>query len=339
MAKLLEEDYPELFHYTGISGLEGIVKSQTLWATHALFMNDTTELREFKGRLHDILRPAFESFTAKMYDNPTAHSIIDQHGGYKNAIDEYMTFYNHMYEYTLLGTSNEQAFADPFVLSFCTHDDKDIKQHGLLSQWRGYGQEGGYALVFDTASLSRLLEQEGKKWTPGYDLFGGNVVYSNEPDDKFREEFGSDIETIAKSFLRFLEKGSPDILGDIYTPLIRCACRYKHWGFHEEKEIRFIAIPPNKHTYSLLVEERKLTGLLTDRVERRHFVRAGSPVPCLHLFDGVTQLPDSPLPITRIIVGPHRDKEQRRRAIESLLEQYQLNIPVSVSRIPYVRNY
>lgn len=339
MAKLLEEDYPELFHYTGISGLEGIIKSQTLWATHALFMNDTTELSEFKGKLHGILRPVIESFIAKMSDNSAARSLIEKHGGHKEILEKYIQFIDRMYEFTLLGTSHEQAFADPFVVSFCTHDDKDVKQHGLLSQWRGYGQEGGYALVFDTALLSKLLDQEAKKWSPGYDLFGGNVVYSNESDDKFREEFGEDVEAITTSFLLFLEKSSKDTLGGIYMPLIRCACRYKHWGFHEEKEIRFIAIPPNKDTYSMLVEERKLAGLLTDRVERRHFVRAGSPVPCLHLFDGVTQLPDSHLPITRIIVGPHRDKEQRRRAIESLLSQYQLNIPVSVSQIPYVRNY
>lgn len=98
MAKLLEEDYPELFHYTGISGLEGIIKSQTLWATHALFMNDTTELSEFKERLRDILRPAIEGFIAKMSNNPAARSSIEKHGGGKRVLEQYIKFYNDMYD-------------------------------------------------------------------------------------------------------------------------------------------------------------------------------------------------------------------------------------------------
>jgi hypothetical protein len=30
----------ELYHYTGIHGLKGIVESQTLWATHYKYLND-----------------------------------------------------------------------------------------------------------------------------------------------------------------------------------------------------------------------------------------------------------------------------------------------------------
>lgn len=60
MATSIAETHPELFHYTGIGGLEGIVKSQTLWATHAAFSNDATEIRAFEARLPQILRPAVE---------------------------------------------------------------------------------------------------------------------------------------------------------------------------------------------------------------------------------------------------------------------------------------
>lgn len=321
MANLLEEEHPELFHYTGISGLEGIIKSQTLWASHALFMNDTTELCEFKARFQEILKPVIEKFIVDKSQDPAIQSFIKERGGRKKFLESYIHSVSQLYDSNFFGVYGQPAHAEPFVVSFCTHDDNDIKQHGLLSQWRGYGQEGGYAVVFDTALLSKLLEQEARKFPPRYNLFGGKVIYSNELDDKVREELGKDFEIIMTSFQQYLEDKCGSTLYQIDTPLIRCACRFKHWGFHEEKEVRFIVIRRD------------------EIIERHHFFRAGSLVPCIHLFDGITQLPDSPLPIKRIIVGPHRDKERRRRAIESLLRQYQLNIPVSVSQIPYVSNY
>src|SRR5215470_941549 len=36
---------PLLFHYTTQAGLVGIVKSNLLWATNALYLNDSSELR------------------------------------------------------------------------------------------------------------------------------------------------------------------------------------------------------------------------------------------------------------------------------------------------------
>lgn len=339
MANLLHEDYPELFHYTGINGLAGIIKSQTLWATHPLFMNDTTELIQFKVRFHDILQPVVNNFISEMDKTPASRTAMNKRGGNKKVLAEINGFIEDMYEFTFLGTQHERAFAEPFVVSFCTTDNIEVKQHGLLSQWRGYGQEGGYAIEFDTELLSKLLIQEAEKWQPGYDLFAGNVVYSNEADKKISEEFGEDIKKMSSHFRTFLGNGDQESLGAIYNSLVKCACRYKHWGFHEEKEVRIIAIPPNKDVFQLLVDERKAKGLITERVERRHFVRMGTPVPCIHLLDGITHLPDSPLPITRIIVGPHRDKQKRKHAVESLLSRYQLNIPVTVSEIPYVGNY
>ena len=32
-----------LFHYTSLKGLHGIVTSESIWATHYMFLNDSTE--------------------------------------------------------------------------------------------------------------------------------------------------------------------------------------------------------------------------------------------------------------------------------------------------------
>ena len=335
----LEENYPKLFHYTGFSGLEGIIKEQTLWATNALFTNDVSELHEFKVKFNEYMMPSLNEFIDALSKKPEKQLDIQNLGGIEKIREILVDFIEHIYDFTFAGNLDHQPFVEPFIVSFCTTENEAIEKHGLLSQWRGYGQEGGYALEFDTARLIKLLEQEGKKWEGGYDLFGGKVVYSNEPAALFFDELGSEIAVIEKSFDRFLKDGDTTIFEDIYHPLIRSACRYKHWGFHEEKEIRIISIPPNGHTFQSLEKKRKSEGLLTERVVRRHFVRAGTPVPYIPLFEGITKLPDLPLPITRIIVGPHRDKELRRRAVISMLSQFQLDIPVSVSDIPYVRNY
>jgi len=324
--------HPELFHYTGIGGLEGIIKNQTLRATHAAYLNDATEIRAFESRLSEILRAPIEKVVADSVAKARANqTLIEQHGVVAKAAEELARdFVTDMYN-ALLGTKGVQAYAEPYVTSFCTASSGKIAQHGLLSQWRAYGQDGGYVIVFDTAKLKLLLKEEGAKW--GYDLFGRAVIYSSDSEEKILEELGDDFQEIQNSIAQFLESnGDATKLEGTYYPFIRCACRYKHWGFHEEKEVRIVAIPPNKK----LFEAQRAHGLVADEKPRRHFVRAGTPVPCIDLFDGITKLPEKPLPITRIIVGPHRDKDKRQRAVESLLGQYGLNIPVSVSEIPYI---
>lgn len=332
MASPLSAVHPELFHYTGIGGLEGIAKSQTLWATHAAYSNDAAEIRAFQARLPDILRPGVARGVQELIRMSSANKLlIAQQGGEANAIEEIVRGISMGMFNALLGGPGAQAFAEPYITSFCTAATDQIAQHGLLSQWRSYGHEGGYAVVFDTSRLELLLKQEGEKW--GYDLFDGDVIYSSDSDEKIREEFGPDLDELATSIEKFLTTaGTADFLEPTYYALIRCACRYKHWGFHEEKEVRIVAIPQNKKVAAIA----KAHGLITAEKPRRVFHRHGTPVPCIHLFEGITTRPDNLLPITRIIVGPHHEKEKRRRAVEVLLDQYDLNIAVSTSAIPYV---
>ena len=61
-----------------------------------------------------------------------------------------------MYRITL-GLEGGTRFFQPFVVSFCGHNEKEHyyeRQHGLLSMWRAYGKDVGYALVFERQKLS-----------------------------------------------------------------------------------------------------------------------------------------------------------------------------------------
>lgn len=331
MTATLAETYQELFHYTDIAGLKGIIESQTLWATHAAFVNDTTEIKLFRERLPDILKPAVAKRITELARIPANQSLIRQHGGNQNAVEELSTHISKIMFDSLHGTQGTLPYVEPFVTSFCTAATAKIARHGLLSQWRSYAEQGGYAIVFDTLGLDALLKEEAGRW-PRNSLFAGDVIYSDN-EEKLRFELDQQLNAITASITQWLKvPQNPETLENTYSALIQCACLFKHWGFREENEVRIVSVLPGKE----LAEAHRAHAPEAAMKQRWNFIRAGMAVPCIHLFEGLTRLPNEPLPITRIIVGPHWNKNERRRAAESLLEQHHLNIQVSVSEIPYV---
>ena len=107
-----------LFHYTSAEGLCGIVSTGSIWATHASFVNDTSE----QSYGQSLLPVALDRLSAAGFEDvqrlltPMLQSGIGH---------------------------------DVYAACFCEYDD-------LLPQWRGYGADGsGYAIGFPSASLSR----------------------------------------------------------------------------------------------------------------------------------------------------------------------------------------
>jgi hypothetical protein len=110
-------DAPDtIYHYTTIDGLIGIVTQFEIWASDCRFLSDGTEL----SYAYDI----FWAEVAKMKGLP-----IERTG------------------YFFPGTTPTEFRV--FISCFCEDGD-------LLSQWRGYGADQGYALGFDAAKLEAL---------------------------------------------------------------------------------------------------------------------------------------------------------------------------------------
>lgn len=115
---------PSLYHYTDSQGFEGIVSTNSLWATNAKFLNDASEGRYGCELALPILRSRHE------------HAKDDWKKVLGNAR-------------LLLGDKSLQLeqdvpeeFTDAYVCCFCEHGD-------LLSQWRTYGAAGGgYSMEF-----------------------------------------------------------------------------------------------------------------------------------------------------------------------------------------------
>jgi len=147
-----------------------------------------------------------------------------------------------------------------------------------------------------------------------------------------REEFGEHIDVIQNSWKEALRTGNHQALENTFHAFVACACRYKHRGFAEEKEFRIIAVPTPPQVFELAKAEGRT---IPPRKSVSHFLRNGTLVPFLNLFENITGESGRPLPIERIIVGPNAEKKKREMAVRSLLNQNNVEADVSMSDIPY----
>jgi hypothetical protein len=115
----MDSGYPgseEIFHYTSLSGLYGIVQSGEMWATHIKFLNDSDEL--IHGR--ELLRRAILGQLQQRPDYDKLSVLVEQTMG--------------------------QFEMNVFVACFSRLRDD-------LSQWRGYGGECGVSIGFSSLPM------------------------------------------------------------------------------------------------------------------------------------------------------------------------------------------
>jgi hypothetical protein len=111
-----------LYHYTDARGFSGIMQTRALWATDALYLNDSTEVAWGL----DVFRTALHAYQGSM----------------KSRVDEIVAM-----------VEREVAF-QLFIVSF-TELGND------LSQWRGYAPNGGYAIEFPPEAVMGLCGLTG----------------------------------------------------------------------------------------------------------------------------------------------------------------------------------
>lgn len=320
MPQSITEAYSELLHYTTAEGLAGILSSQTLWATHASFLNDAAEVTTFLDRrLPQLLGKYVRAALDDMSRIPFQAQAIENSGGIEQACKEAVS--------GLVKAIRKSALAlnQPFVLSFSAADDSHTSRGGLLSQWRGYGVDGGYALVFDTEAFEELLKAEGAAFSYQFAQWADVHYYDEGPNaPRPAEEILQAEASLGAAVADFVRNPTREALEPTYEPVTMLSCLYKHWGFHEEREIRVVAIPSSQDVARAQGKHFRA---------QKFFLRNGTPIPYVPLFES---LPSARLPITRVIVGPHREKQQRKAAVEAMLAANNVSAEVVVSEIPYV---
>lgn len=112
-----------IFHFTTQAGILGIIQSREMWATQVHFLNDKHEVFLTFKLLEKELKRRIGSCQA-----PAMRSLLVDIKKNLKRVDQ-----GHI-----------------CIASFCEQDD-------LLSQWRGYGNQGkGYAIGFDLAELRKI---------------------------------------------------------------------------------------------------------------------------------------------------------------------------------------
>lgn len=329
MPNPVTEQYSELMHYTTAAGITGIVSSGCLWATHAAFLNDSEEMKHFfDARLFDIALAEVNQYVSELAQSPEiAKNMAEEGGCAQIARSEAEGVVARLRSATL-------DFNQPYIFSMSAARDPRVSQSGLLSQWRGYGSDGGYALVFDTNEFDRLLKAEGTAFHFQYALWGDVYYYGMEALTQPSMEDVAESEAVLRAGIaKLIRGGTAEETEGFYQAISSLSCLYKHWGFWEEHEVRVVAIPADAELNRWATAE----GEARPQKPIKTFIRAGVPVPYLELFkplrgNGAAKL----LPIKRVIVGPHTHKGLRAKAIRRLLESNGYDVEVICSEIPYI---
>jgi hypothetical protein len=164
---------------------------------------------------------------------------------------------------------------------FCSHarDRPYEREHGLLSQWRGYGKDGGFCLVFDTAKLWGLFEKERDAFFYAYTDVR-KAFYPREPSKQI-ECFTELLDTSESVIKTALLENRDFSVDQTLLPFVSSATAFKHQGFHEEREVRLVAMAGTKLAADIVREAgqtpaplKEVHRTIRDGRERRHIARA-----------------------------------------------------------------
>lgn len=195
-----------LWHYTTAEGLLGIVKSGKIRASQSVFLNDAQELTYGIDLFFEVLA----AYDKGHLRTETAEWIDKWASGESGSVLRQWL----------------QRNAVPFVACFCAEGD-------LLSQWRAYGETGGYALGFSCPPAQAWVQ------SAGHGLSLRRVVYE-------RDDQESQIRAVVKALSELLDKAPQD--GHTQTEFVRnlvdaiglVGAYCKDPAFKEEHEWRII---------------------------------------------------------------------------------------------------
>jgi hypothetical protein len=322
----LAAEHPELHHYTTERGLAGILATETIWATHFSDLNDASEVKFMREPLARVLTDRLRRLIITRQNESSSMLIkVQQAGGTeKVATGLARSLVDIMYQITF----DSLEFGAPFIASFCSHaaDQSYERDHGLLSQWRGYGSAGGYCIVFKTAEIIELLKKEFADFH--YTHMNINSARYNHQGDDISSTF-SELVNYCELFVSDALDGNRDpSRDDGLGPFLEGATLLKHQGFHEEREVRIVAMPcPKELQARMFQEDRNLVA----RTIKEVFTLKRNAATTRHI--SLFETSGRELPISRVIVGPSRDQQTNVAKARELLGP---RITISKSETPFI---
>lgn len=282
-----------VYHYTTVAGLQGIVETNCLHASAAYFLNDTSELEYGRKILGSVLEQ-WEDDHLEARDELSMELVSDLRA--KITDDD----------------GREALVHSVYLACFCQRDN-------VLSQWRAYGQAGGYSIGFpvEFGSIRNLVPE-----SPSYTPLLTRVEYQREKqieicrgilesalsvvDDPTLQRLARTVKTLTYQGLISVYDFLLNVLQEMLLDEI---LGFKDKAFEEEDEWRLIIRP---RMFSLQgSDDRGYTP--TKTYFRPH---RGVSVPYLKL------IPESgKLPIVRIRSGPSIDRARASTSVRLLLRE------------------
>lgn len=297
-----------VYHYTTIEGLLGILKSQSLHASNISYLNDRRELIYVDEFICEMIKNKFSSI---YYDLQNQNKMTTNVDIGMLADKEAATFIDSIHE-----TSKKTS--PIFTVSFCRSGSEFEEQNGLLSQWRGYGRDGGVALRFEVEKLGNIIQKENEEYSYT-STFLGDVIYGIEDPEfediakeltKFSDAVPDIMENMLKEFgIDYVFSGEKVSLDEMHRPYSLVAPRLKHPGFTEEKEYRIVA--------SVWTGEES-----PDETRKRKPIQFRKRDNYLIPYITIGNVESGKLPIDQIIVGPSREMARRTDSIYALASAF-----------------
>lgn len=309
-----------LFHYTSADGLIGILQNEEIWGTAYYCANDESELAAGKG----VLTPVFSLATHKMIE--TNDPLVQTFS--RRGVD--ILEYARGFEQKITAQALSSLCA--YITCFCKPTGAEDFCHGLLSQWRGYGADGGYALQFSRKKLLAAIENANDAQGLNYQL--QDVHYSVE--NPLKSEVLSHTDAFLRAYKDFLEElGVP--LNDLLSKRTMRNPLASLLGGPLESLLDYLLNTKNQH----FGEERECRLSLVEAVSSKvevlpinYFNRGGLIVPYKKSPRSTFPLLDC---IEWIVIGPNPRMGARFKSVVQMVRRAGLAIDVRPSHIPLTR--
>lgn len=159
-----------LYHYADATGLQGIVTSGKLWATHFAYSNDASEFQYAVKVMEKVVKEATAGAEPESWKGLSLEAWEEK---------QYESRHSR-------GSSHDTNKLQHFIACFSKVGDQ-------LSQWRGYGKSiGGYALGFPSQRLLDIEKQinhsqvgkTGDKSNPKVTVVFGRCRYKQQEQEE-----------------------------------------------------------------------------------------------------------------------------------------------------------
>jgi hypothetical protein len=292
-------DPVHLSHYTTADGLQGIIQNGNLRASAAYHLNDSSEIDYGCQLFSDLLA---EKIAAEGRD-PLSKRVFEDA---KRAFEP--------------GGFMESVVYRTYVVCFCEDEN-------LLSQWRTYGQTGGYSLKFPRHALETGLTVHDDL----YHVELRKVIYKKETQIQLLQLVLSDLlaalgeSSISKLYSSGGIQEKAVFITSFNTMLQTLAAsdifRFKHPAFQAEREWRLIVRPFSLNLSHLEMQQLKFRT-----------TSKGLVVPYLELRPKEGAL----LPVASVRYGPTLEKKRVVSSLGLLFRQKGYAVDFHGSDIPAV---